>query len=271
MSNVIQGNVYWFGENIKQTFGQSNTQAEYIIQGRRPHVVISDNTINSRGKICMVAPCTTNLNIENPYHIRVSVFPDKETIVLCEQIYAINQEDLIKNEHICDLDEVTIRKIVYGCSSVFGISPQKSIFNNQDIEESLKELESKVEQITNTIIEKKTANLTAGIIANITKSITQNLHSEFNLGQISEQMPNIEKTISDKKTSEFEMDSDGKLILPRNSSNGNIKWSDELYNLFLHDYKTMEIEDVGHKWGFTRQQVHETKYRAVHRFDKFKK
>ena len=267
---VTQGLVFWFGTNIKQEFGQSNSNAEYIIQGRRPHIVISDNLVNNRGKICTLVPCTTNIGIENPYHIKIQVFPDKISMALCDQMLSVNQRDLLKNEMICELDRNSVAKVLCGCSKVLGL--ESDAFNSDTVKDSLSELENRIYGITDTIIKQQTSNFTESFISNITQNIANQISSKFT--GVSDVHP-VEKSNDDKDISHdtssyvVTMNENGVYEIPRHHTTGNIRWSDELYNKFLSDYRNLDLEEVMHRWGFNRQKVHETKYRAVHRYDKY--
>lgn len=273
---VTQGMVFWFGENIKQEFGRSNIGAEYIIQGRRPHIVVSSENINNRGKICTIIPCTTNINIENPYHVKLQVFPDKTTVGLCEQMYSVNQSELLKNEFICYLDADSIEKIRRGCSNALGISA--NVFDSQEVEESLSELKLKIKNITDDIIRSTTGNFAKSFVSDLTRDITAQISSKFTTVKAAPN-ENADSTPVDTNesavptnTAELQIAEDGTYILPRYPKSGQICWSEELYHKFLEEYRRSTVEEMQLRWNLSsKAKVHQLKYQAIHRYDKYNK
>ncbi len=61
-----------------------NPQADHEQMGRRPAVVISNNTFNRFSKMLMVCPIT-NTNKKHPFHIELDSRTKTTGVVLCDQ------------------------------------------------------------------------------------------------------------------------------------------------------------------------------------------
>ena len=103
---VKQGNIIWL---------DFDPQAGYEQKGRRPALVISNNTFNSFSKMVIVCPIT-NVNKNHPFHIKLDEKTKTTGVVLCDQartldIKARNYE-LIEN--ISEEILLEVIDIIYG-------------------------------------------------------------------------------------------------------------------------------------------------------------
>lgn len=77
-----KGMVYW----VNLPYFNDSVQS-----GKRPCIIVSNDVGNLFSKNVTIVPCTTNLDKDNsqPTHLKVSVIPDQESIVLCENITTV--------------------------------------------------------------------------------------------------------------------------------------------------------------------------------------
>lgn len=74
-------NVFEQGDIVYMDF---NPQAGHEQMGRRPAVVISNNTFNRFSKMLMVCPIT-NTNKKHPFHIELDDRTKTTGVILCDQ------------------------------------------------------------------------------------------------------------------------------------------------------------------------------------------
>ena len=93
------------------------------IEKKRPCVVVSSNVVNDCSDLCIVCPITEGVGKEaDIIHIAVRQGESgttKDSIVLCEQIKAVDKDRLVEKRGNIDAD--TMRKIDKGLKMVLSL------------------------------------------------------------------------------------------------------------------------------------------------------
>jgi len=103
---VKQGNIIWL---------DFNPQAGHEQKGRRPALVISNDTFNNFSKMAIVCPIT-NIDKNHPFHIKLNDKTKTTGVVLCDQARTLDI-NARKYEFIENIPEdilLEIIDIIYG-------------------------------------------------------------------------------------------------------------------------------------------------------------
>ncbi|MCL2764786.1 MAG: type II toxin-antitoxin system PemK/MazF family toxin [Treponema sp.] len=103
---VRQGNIVWL---------DFDPQTGYEQKGRRPALVISNDTFNNFSKMAIVCPIT-NVNKNHPFHIKLNEKTNTTGVILCDQARTLDIKAR-KYEFIEDVPEdilLEVIDIIYG-------------------------------------------------------------------------------------------------------------------------------------------------------------
>jgi len=87
--------------------------------GVRPVLVIQNDIGNKFSPTVIVVAITSANKKEIPTHVHVQL--RKPSIILCEQIFTISKQRLIKK--VCELDEKTMKEVEYKIKVSLGLIP----------------------------------------------------------------------------------------------------------------------------------------------------
>jgi mRNA interferase MazF len=99
-----------WGEIYELDFGQPRGTEQ---AGQRPAVVVSNNIVNSFGRIVIVAAVTTNLTrAQYPQNVLIpaGILP-QESVILTEQLLTIDQQRLLKLRGAVDSERTANLKV----------------------------------------------------------------------------------------------------------------------------------------------------------------
>ena len=108
MNNMIKGAIFY--ANLDPTVGSEQ-------KGRRPVVIIQNDTGNKFSSTTIIAPVTTKKDVELPTHVLIKQF-DKirpNSIVMVEQIRVIDKTrlkgfiDILNEEQLKEVDEALLK------------------------------------------------------------------------------------------------------------------------------------------------------------------
>jgi len=77
---VKQGNIIWL---------DFDPQAGYEQKGRRPALVISNETFNNFSKMAIVCPIT-NTDKRHPFHVKLNEYTKTTGVILCDQVRTLD-------------------------------------------------------------------------------------------------------------------------------------------------------------------------------------
>ncbi len=203
----------------------------YLQQKERPYLVVSNNKCNASSHIVTVVPITTRDDIKIPVQVKF-FFEGRCQVVLVEQICTANIEDL--GSYVCTVSDTILDSVISAIMLQVGYEVKTS---NMVLDDFICELNKIVYNFSEDA--KKTKSLMNSeqikeITYSLLKIIRENLLDDVNV--IPKDLEN--SNISTLKTKKIKS-----------------KYSIELMNQILSDYKELPILDFMNKYQCSTKKV----------------